>query len=131
MLSTLSLFSSLLLAYTTASPYGPPSGPPSNHGPPSGPSGPPGPPSNPGGGPPGGEGPPGGYGGPLYDIKANSPAYTWLYEYPLPIPAVAQPIYTETINGQKIEYFELTIESFQTQIYPNLDATDFVGYSML
>lgn len=117
----------MLLTLAQASPYpqlGPPSGNPSHPGPGNGPPSHPGggPPSNPGGGPPGEE-------GPLFDIKASSPPYTWLYEYPLPIPKIAQPIYTETVSGQKIEYFEITIEAFDQQIYPNLGPAHLVGYS--
>lgn len=48
----------------------------------------------------------------------------------MPIPPVAQPNFTETINGKTIQYYEATIQPFQKQIYPNLGPANFVGYSM-
>ena len=106
---TASVLGSLLLVGATASPWGPPPGAPL--------------------GPPG---PPGGipsFSGPDFGIIAQSPAYTWLYEYPLPVPPIAQPAYTEHVNGQTIQYFELTIEAFDQQVYPNLGPAHLIGYS--
>lgn len=60
--------------------------------------------------------------------SAGSPEYTWLFEYPLPIPEVAQPLFTETVNGIPIEYYETTIEPFQQQVYPNLSPANLIGY---
>jgi len=59
---------------------------------------------------------------------AGSPAYP-LYSAALPIPPVAQPLFTETINGTAIQYYEATIQSFQKQIYPNLGKANLVGYN--
>ena len=72
------------------------------------------------------QGPGGGSGG---DQLGTSPEYTWLFENPLPIPPVAQPRYTENINGRKIHYFEITLEGFQHQVYPDLGPANLVGYS--
>jgi hypothetical protein len=60
--------------------------------------------------------------------SAGSPEYTWLFENALPIPEVAQPLFTETVNGIPIQYFETTIEPFQQQIYPNLGPANLIGY---
>ena len=64
-----------------------------------------------------------------YGNAPQSPDYPWLFEHPLPIPPEAKPLLTETINGRKIHYFELTIETFDVQVYPNLGPAHFVGYS--
>lgn len=60
--------------------------------------------------------------------SAGSPDYPWLFEYPLPIPPVAQPSFTEVVNGVPIQYYETTIEPFQQQVYPNLGPANLVGY---
>ncbi|EME88401.1 uncharacterized protein MYCFIDRAFT_48579 [Pseudocercospora fijiensis CIRAD86] len=60
---------------------------------------------------------------------AGSPSYPWIFENTLPIPAVAQPLFTETINGRTIQYYETTIEPFQQQVYPNLGKANLVGYN--
>lgn len=33
------------------------------------------------------------------------------------------------VNGREIDYYEITMEPFQKQIYPNLGATEMVGYN--
>ena len=58
-----------------------------------------------------------------------SPDYPWLFEHPLPIPHEAKPIYTERVDGRVIHYFEMTIEPFDVQVYPDLGPAHFVGYS--
>ena len=58
-----------------------------------------------------------------------SPDYPWLFENPLPIPHEAKPIYTERVDGRVIHYFEMTIEPFDVQVYPDLGPAHFVGYS--
>ena len=58
-----------------------------------------------------------------------SPAYDWLFDYPLPIPPLAQPKYSKNINGQSIRYYELTIESYEHQVYPNLGPAHLTAYS--
>lgn len=62
--------------------------------------------------------------------SAGSPAYPWIFQNPLPIPTVAQPVFTEKINGKTIQYYETTIQPFQKQVYPNLGPANFVGYSV-
>ncbi|KAF2502383.1 Cupredoxin [Lophium mytilinum] len=59
-----------------------------------------------------------------------SPEYTWIFEYPLPIPATAnvKTTWTNAAAGATIDYYELTIKPFEQQIYPNLKATPLVGY---
>ena len=59
----------------------------------------------------------------------QSPDYPWLFQNPLPIPKDAKPMYTERVDGRVIHYFELTIEPFEVQVYPNLGPAHFVGYS--
>ena len=76
---------------------------------------------------PGSEPLPGGSHG--YEGTPQSPAYPWLFEHPLPIPSVAEPILTQQVNGRTIQYFQLTIQAFEQQIYPDLGAAHLVGYS--
>lgn len=49
----------------------------------------------------------------------------------MPLPPVAQPVFTENINNKTIQYYEATIQPFQKQVYPNLGPANFVGYSAL
>lgn len=60
----------------------------------------------------------------------ESPAYTWLYQYPLPIPPVKTPVMTVTnpVTNNPIDYYEVTINHFQQQIYPNKGKANLVGY---
>ncbi|CAK4030650.1 hypothetical protein AC579_6322 [Lecanosticta acicola] len=61
--------------------------------------------------------------------SAGSPTYNYIFQFPLPIPAVAQPAFTETINGKTVQYYETTVSSFQRQIYPNLGPANMIGYN--
>jgi bilirubin oxidase len=56
--------------------------------------------------------------------------YTWLYQYPLPIPPKKTPKMTVTnpVTNKLIDYYEINILPFQQQIYPNKPATNLVGY---
>ncbi|KAH6660978.1 Cupredoxin [Truncatella angustata] len=56
--------------------------------------------------------------------------YTWLYQYPLPIPPVKSPKMTITnpVTNKQIDYYEVNIQPFQRQIYPNKGKTNLVGY---
>ncbi|KAH7132250.1 Cupredoxin [Dendryphion nanum] len=58
-----------------------------------------------------------------------SPEYTWIFEFPLPIPSAKSPklAYT-TASGSTIDYYEVEVKSFTKQIYPNLPPTEMVGY---
>lgn len=58
---------------------------------------------------------------------ATSPEYPYLFAAPLPIPEVAKPIFTETVNGVPIDYYEMTIESFDTQLFPDRGPTTLTG----
>jgi bilirubin oxidase len=58
-----------------------------------------------------------------------SPPYNYLYQFEMPIPPTKQPLQTFTFpNGPPIDYFEVDIKAFESQIYPNLGKTRFVGY---
>jgi len=59
--------------------------------------------------------------------SATSPEYPYLFAAPLPIPEIAQPIFTETVNGVPIDYYEMTIESFDTQLFPDRGPTTLTG----
>lgn len=59
--------------------------------------------------------------------SATSPAYPYLFSAPLPIPEIAKPLFTETVNGVPIDYYELTIESFDTQLFPDRGPTTLIG----
>ena len=61
--------------------------------------------------------------------SAGSPEYKWIFENPLPIPEVAQPFFTETINGRQIQYYEQEIRPFEKQVYPDLGTAKMIGYS--
>ncbi|KAK9793626.1 putative Cupredoxin [Seiridium cardinale] len=56
--------------------------------------------------------------------------YTWLYQYPLPIPPVKTPRMTVTnqVTNKPINYYEVNIMPFQQQIYPDKGKTNLVGY---
>jgi hypothetical protein len=59
--------------------------------------------------------------------SASSPEYPYLFASPLPIPEVAKPLFTETVNGVPVDYYEMTIESFDTQLFPDKGPTTLVG----
>jgi hypothetical protein len=83
------------------------------------------------------QGPPGGHhhgGGPVGSPPGSgggqvSPSYDWIFQNPLPIPPVAVPKYSKEVNGQTIQYYELTLESYDHQVYPNLGAAHLTAYS--
>ncbi|KXX73319.1 Bilirubin oxidase [Madurella mycetomatis] len=57
-------------------------------------------------------------------------AYTWLYQFPLPIPPVKTPSMTITnpVTGNPIDYYEVYITHFTQNIYPTRGDADLVGY---
>lgn len=59
--------------------------------------------------------------------KDSSPEYPYVFANPLPIPEVAVPIFTEEVNGVPIDYYQLTIEEFESQLFPNKGATKLIG----
>lgn len=61
--------------------------------------------------------------------SAGSPTYNYIFQYPVPIPPIATPISTQTINGKTVQFFETTIQPFQQQVYPNLGPANLVGYN--
>ncbi|EJD35136.1 Cupredoxin [Auricularia subglabra TFB-10046 SS5] len=71
---------------------------------------------------------------PTSDDDWDSPVYTEIFQHPLPIPPLAQPVatYTNSTTGNVIEYYEMTIEKFALQTYPasqGFQATNYVGYN--
>lgn len=58
----------------------------------------------------------------------SSPEYPYVFAQPLPIPEVAVPIFTEEVNGVPIDYYQLTVEEFESQLFPDRGATKLIGY---
>ncbi|KAK4663750.1 hypothetical protein QC763_611170 [Podospora pseudopauciseta] len=60
----------------------------------------------------------------------ESPTYPWLYQFPLPIPPVKTPKLTVTnpVTGNPIHYYEVYINRFTQQVYPNKGPATLVGY---
>ncbi|OQO12633.1 hypothetical protein B0A48_02095 [Cryoendolithus antarcticus] len=52
-----------------------------------------------------------------------------MFQYTLPLGSIAVPSYTTNVNGVPIEFYEITIEAFQAQMYPDLGPANFVGYN--
>lgn len=61
--------------------------------------------------------------------SAGSPSYDYMFEVPLPQGSTAQPSYTTEVNGIPIDYYEITIESFTQQVYPELGPAHLIGYN--
>ncbi|KAK0842126.1 hypothetical protein LTS02_016602 [Friedmanniomyces endolithicus] len=60
---------------------------------------------------------------------AGSPAYNYMFQNALPIPAVAVPDFTEEFGGRTVQFYTCAIESFTKQIYPNLGPAHMTGYN--
>ncbi|KAK0654786.1 Cupredoxin [Cercophora newfieldiana] len=60
----------------------------------------------------------------------ESPAYTWLYQYPLTIPPVKTPVMsiTNPVTGLPIDYYEVYISPYQQVVYPTKPPVNLVGY---
>ena len=59
----------------------------------------------------------------------DSPVYKDLYQYPMPIAPVKEPLRKfQFPNGPEIHYYEVDIKPFEQQVYPNLKNTRLVGY---
>ena len=52
-----------------------------------------------------------------------------MFQYPLPIPPVATPEFTKDIDGRTIDFYSLTIEAFDKQVYPDLGPAHLTGYN--
>ena len=54
----------------------------------------------------------------------------YLYAFPLPVPAIKQPLYTSTNpnTGKPFEYYEIVIKPNDVQVYPDAGKTHIVGY---
>ena len=63
--------------------------------------------------------------------SAGSPTYNYMYQYPLPIPSIATPEFEETVDGRNVQFYNVTIEPFTQQVYPNLGPAHLVGYNGL
>lgn len=87
-----------------------------------------GPGGRPGGGPPI-RGPPAPSGPWRGNGRSRSPAYNYMFQYPLPIPPVIQPEFTKEVNGRSVDFYTLNIESFDAQIYPDLGPAHLIGYN--
>ncbi|KAK3720181.1 hypothetical protein LTR37_004005 [Vermiconidia calcicola] len=59
---------------------------------------------------------------------AGSPPLA-LFENKLPIPAIAKPEFSEEIDGRTVDFYSMTIENFDKQIYPDLNPSHMVGYN--
>lgn len=57
----------------------------------------------------------------------GSPEYPYLFANPLPIPETAVPQFTEIVNGVPIDYYEMTIESFDSALFPDRGPTSLIG----
>ncbi|KAM7212959.1 bilirubin oxidase [Rhypophila decipiens] len=59
-----------------------------------------------------------------------SPVYTWLYQFPLPIPPVKAPskVITNPVTGNGINYYQVDIHQFSTNVYPNRGNATLWGY---
>ncbi|KAL1304119.1 hypothetical protein AAFC00_000550 [Neodothiora populina] len=60
-------------------------------------------------------------------VCAGSPSLP-IFQTALPIAPIATPYTSANVDGQQIDYYQLTIEPFQKQLFDGLAATDFVGY---
>lgn len=105
------LFRTLFYSCLIASALGVPQGGPGGH-------------HHHGGGGPGGPAP-GSGGGQI------SPAYEQVFQNPLPIPPTAEPKYVREVDGQTIKYYELTLESYEHQVYPGLGPAHLTAYSTI
>ena len=66
----------------------------------------------------------------LVHFILTSLRYKYIFQFPLPIPPVIDPIATYTgPTGAAIDYFEINILPFEKQTYPNLGKTSYVGYN--
>ncbi|GAB7355381.1 hypothetical protein MBLNU459_g5902t2 [Dothideomycetes sp. NU459] len=61
--------------------------------------------------------------------SAGSPAYTAVFQSRLPIAPIATPYTSANIDGQQIDFYEITIEAFQKHIYPDLGPANLYGYN--
>ncbi|KAG9682249.1 Cupredoxin, partial [Aureobasidium melanogenum] len=60
---------------------------------------------------------------------AGSPTYSAIFQTPLPLAPIATPASSANVNGQQIDFYEVTIEPFQKQIYPDLGPANLVGFN--
>ena len=62
-----------------------------------------------------------------------SPEYKWFFQYPLPIPTrkVSKLTYTNNYTNATIDYYEVEVKTLKKQIYPDLPATNMIGYDGL
>ncbi|EPE28147.1 Cupredoxin [Glarea lozoyensis ATCC 20868] len=60
-----------------------------------------------------------------------SPEYKPIFQVELPIPPDLPPStsYTNTTTGKSIDFYEINIHAFESQTYPGLNTTTYVGYN--
>ncbi|KAH0608854.1 uncharacterized protein H6S33_001082 [Morchella sextelata] len=60
-----------------------------------------------------------------------SPVYTRIFQDPLVIPTQLQPMttYTNATTGEVFDFYQMTIDNFQKQVYPGLQPADLQGYN--
>lgn len=61
--------------------------------------------------------------------QTRSPAYNYMFQYPLPIPPVATPEFSKDVDGRTVDFYSLKIEAFEKQIYPDLGPARMIGYN--
>lgn len=64
---------------------------------------------------------------PVLGQGAGSPQYNYMYQVALPIPPIAQPIFSVEEQGTIVDYYSITIEDFTQQVYPNLGPAHLTG----
>ncbi|KAK5132087.1 hypothetical protein LTR08_000337 [Meristemomyces frigidus] len=52
-----------------------------------------------------------------------------MFQYPLPVPPIAQPDFEETVDGRSVQFYSATVEPFTAQVYPNLGPAHLTGYN--
>ncbi|KAL2358047.1 bilirubin oxidase precursor [Cryomyces antarcticus] len=58
-----------------------------------------------------------------------SPEYKYIHQFPLPIPPIAVPLTSYTDANKTIDFYQINIEKFDAQTYPDLNKTSYVGYN--
>lgn len=61
--------------------------------------------------------------------QTRSPAYNYMFQYPLPIPPVATPEFSKDVDGRTVDFYSLKVEALEKQIYPDLGPARMIGYN--
>lgn len=64
-------------------------------------------------------------------LSRVSPKYNHAFQYPMPVPKLAQPLtsYIDPTTGIPIDYFELDVRPFQHRFFPDLSDTQMIGFN--